>query len=74
MPTRETWIDAYTQDTVYCKLMEIIANPALIVKKSLEQERLVNSGNYVKLQIVPSEMQIIIFTAFRANPIGAHFS
>jgi hypothetical protein len=98
MPTRETWIKAYKRDTVCCKLMEIIANPALVVKKSLEQvhyiyrqplrnsaivnengilfikERLVDSSNYVKLQIVPSEMQIIIFTAFHANPIGAHFS
>eukprot|EP00978_Attheya_sp_CCMP212_P004988 scaffold11002_cov59-Attheya_sp.AAC.1 len=98
MSTRESWIDAYKWDTECCKRMEIIANPELVIKKSLEQEHyiyceplrssaivnangilvikecLVNSQNYVKLQIVPSEMQIIIFAAFHDNPIRAHFS
>jgi hypothetical protein len=37
MPTQETWIDAYKGDTMCCTVMDIIANPALVTKKSLKQ-------------------------------------
>jgi hypothetical protein len=37
------------------------------------RETIDTSGNYVRLQIVPSELRNLIFIAFHANPIGAHF-
>jgi hypothetical protein len=37
------------------------------------QETIDISGNFIQLQIVPTRLRNIIFTAFHANPIGDHF-
>ena len=37
------------------------------------QEIIDISGNFIQLQIVPTRLRNIIFTAFHANPIGDHF-
>ena len=36
------------------------------------KERVSTQGNFIKLQIVPAELQNIVFIAFHANPIGGH--
>ena len=48
----------------------IILEDGLLILK----ERISTQGNYVKIQIVPAELQNIIFIAFHSNPIGGHFS
>ena len=46
----------------------IIENDFIILKEKIDD------NSYVKLRIVPKDLQNIIFMAFHSNPIGGHFS
>jgi hypothetical protein len=46
----------------------IVENDFLVLKEKLDE------SSFVKLRIVPQQLQNIIFLAFHSNPVGGHFS